>query len=50
MLFKGAMMATTECSVQRRVEWGVREVAVTPLTVPVSVRRDGNYQRVTQVY
>ena len=42
-------MATTECSVQRRVERGVREVAVTPLTVPVYVHQDGNRQRVTQV-
>ena len=37
-------MATTECSVQRSVERGVREVPVTPLTVPVSVYRNGNYQ------
>ena len=49
VLFKGAMMATTERSVHRRVERGVREAHVTPLTVPVSVHLDGNYQRVTQV-
>ena len=42
-------VATTECNVHRRVERDVREVPVTPLTVPVSVYRDGNCQRVTQV-
>ena len=41
--------ATTECSVERRVERGVREVHVTPLTVPVSVYRDGNRQHAKKV-
>ena len=41
-------MATTEYSVHRRVERGVREVPVTPLTVPVSVYPGGNQQCVAQ--
>ena len=49
MMFQGVTVAIMDCSVQRRVERGVREVAVTPLTVPVSVHQDGNRQRVTQV-
>ena len=49
MMFQGVTVATMDCSVHGRVERGVREVAVTPLTVPVSVHQDGNRQRVTQV-
>ena len=41
-------MATTEYSVHRRAERGVREVPVTPLTVPVSVYPGGNQQCVVQ--
>ena len=48
--FQNVTVATTECSVQRRVERGVREVPVTPLTVPVSVYRDGNHRSVLQVH
>ena len=39
-------VATTECSVEKRVERGVREVDVTTLTVPAPVYRDGNRRRV----
>jgi len=47
--FQNVTVATSEYSVHRRVERDVREVHVTPLTVPVNVCRDGNRQHVTQV-
>ena len=49
LCFQNVTVATTEHSVHSLVERGVREVHVTPLTVPVSVYLDGNHQRVTQV-
>ena len=43
-VFQAVTEATTECSVHRRVEMGVKEVHATPLTVPVSVYQDGNHR------
>ena len=45
--FQNVTVVTTERSVHRRVEKGVREVHVTPLTALVSVYRDGNLQHAT---